>query len=71
MGSDELLRRIVIDSQIMVGKPVIKVTRLTVQFILGLLAQGMSSEEIVQEYSNLTKDDVLACLTFAQDALIL
>ena len=47
---------IIIDQDIMVGKPVIKGTRLTVQFILGLLAQGMTTEEIVQEYTQLTKE---------------
>lgn len=69
MKDDELLKRIIVDSKIMVGKPIIKGTRLTVQHILGLLAQGMTSEEIMQEYRNLTKEDILACLTFARDTL--
>ena len=64
-----LLDRIMIDPKVMVGKPVIKGTRLTVQFILGLLAQGMTTEEILDEYNKLTKEDILACLTFAHDTL--
>lgn len=66
---NELLNRIVIDPKIMAGKPVIKGTRLTVQFIVGLLAQGTTTDEILKEYNKLTKQDILACLTFARDAL--
>ena len=69
MNEKELLNRIVIDPKIMVGKPIIKGTRLTVQYILGLLAQGMTVEEIIQEYKNVTKEDILACFSFVRDAL--
>lgn len=69
MDEKELLYRIVVDPKVMVGKPVIKGTRLTVQHILGLLAQGMSTQEIVHEYKNLTKEDIFACLIFARNAL--
>lgn len=69
MDKSELLERIVVNPKIMVGKPVIRGTRLTVQFILGLLAQGLSVEEILQEYEGLTQEDVLACLLFAKEAL--
>lgn len=69
MEKRELLNRIVIDPKIMVGKPVIRGTRLTVQYILGLLSQGMTIDEIIQEYKNLGKDDILACLIFAKNAL--
>ncbi len=69
METHELLQRIVIDQKTMTGKPIIKGTRLTVQFILGLLAQGLTTEEILKEYTNLQKDDVLACLVFAKNAL--
>jgi uncharacterized protein (DUF433 family) len=47
------------------GKPVIKGTRLSVQFILGLLAQGMTQEEILAEYYRLSPEDIRACLEFA------
>lgn len=66
MESKELLNRITIDPKIMVGKPVIKGTRLTVERILGLLAQGMSIDDILVEYNKLTKEDIFACLAFAQ-----
>lgn len=69
METKDLLNRIIIDPKIMVGKPIIKGTRLTVERILGLLAQGMSTEEILQEYNKLTKEDILACLAFAQKAI--
>ena len=64
-----MLDRIVIDPKVMVGKPVIKGTRLTVQYITGLLARGESVDEILQEYKGLTREDVLACLLFATEAV--
>ncbi|MBS4028311.1 MAG: DUF433 domain-containing protein [Ignavibacteriales bacterium] len=63
------LDRIVINQKVMVGKPIIKGTRLTVQFILGLLAQGETEEEILQEYKGLTHEDITACLSFAKETL--
>ena len=69
MKKQEVLNRIVVDPKVMVGKPIIKGTRLTVQFILGLLAQGMTTEDILKEYKKLTKEDILACLSFAHDTL--
>lgn len=65
----ELLGRITLNPNVMVGKPVIKGTRLTVQYILGLMAQGATVEEILAEYPGLTREDVLACLLFAAEAL--
>lgn len=70
MKEKELLSRIVVDPNIMVGKPVIKGTRLTVHLILGLLAQGMTTQELMQEYKNITEEDVFACLLFARNALL-
>ncbi|CAN5183745.1 hypothetical protein BH09DEP1_BH09DEP1_4590 [soil metagenome] len=64
-----LLKRIVINPKIMVGKPTIAGTRLTVQYILGLLAQGMTTSEILAEYKGLTTEDVQACLFFAAETL--
>lgn len=66
---NQLLDRISIDPKVMVGKPVIKGTRLTVEFILGLLAQGVSIEQILNEYHGLTYADVQACLLFASKTL--
>ena len=53
---------IVIDPAILVGKPVIKGTRLSVEFIISLLAQGWIESEILRNYPGLSHDDVLACL---------
>lgn len=64
-----LLGKIIIDPKIMVGKPIIKGTRITVQQILGLLAQGATIEDILREYPHLLRDDIYACLLFAQQAL--
>jgi len=69
MEKRKLLERIVINPKVMVGKPVIKGTRLTVQYILGLLAHGATVDEILQEYEGLTREDILACLLFATEAL--
>ena len=66
---DELLKRIGIDPQVMVGKPVIRGTRLSVEFILGILAQGDSIENILMEYPTLVKEDIQACLLFASRSL--
>ena len=66
---EKLLQRITIDSKIMTGKPVIKGTRLTVQFILELLGDGSTIEEILQEYNGLTKEDIMACLIYASEAI--
>lgn len=69
MTDQELLARIVSDPKLMVGKPVIKGTRLTVDYILGLLAHGATVAEIVEEYSNLQAADIQACLLFAAKSL--
>jgi uncharacterized protein (DUF433 family) len=54
--------RIIVDPKILVGKPVIKGTRLAVDLILGLLAQGWSREEILRNYPGLAAEDIQACL---------
>ncbi|HEX7628456.1 MAG TPA: DUF433 domain-containing protein [Candidatus Methanoperedens sp.] len=53
MKAEKLLERITLNPNVMTGKPVIKGTRLTVQFILGLLAHGASVEEILAEYKGI------------------
>ncbi|NHJ84799.1 MAG: DUF433 domain-containing protein [Asgard group archaeon] len=69
MAQKELLERIIVNPKIMTGKPVIKGTRLTVQFILSLLANGMEITEILEEYPGLVKEDILACLLYASETL--
>ena len=69
MTDEELLNRVVCNPNVMVGKPVIRGTRLTVQFILNLLGHGATVDEITREYSGLTKDDIQACQLFAANSL--
>jgi uncharacterized protein (DUF433 family) len=69
MDKGGLLERIVMNPKVMVGKPVIRGTRLTVQYILGLLAHGATMDEILHEYEGLTREDIYACLLFATEAL--
>ena len=69
MKEQQLLERITVNPKIMVGKPIIKGTRLTVEYILNLLAHGTTVAEIVEEYSGLTPDDIHACLLFATKSL--
>ena len=65
MTEQQLLERIRLDPKVMVGKPVIKGTRLTVEYILNLLAHGVTMTEILEEYQGLTPEDIQACLLFA------
>jgi uncharacterized protein (DUF433 family) len=69
MTDNELLNRIRTDPKIMVGKPVIQGTRLTVEYILNLLAHGATTAEILEEYEGLVEDDIRACLLFASRSL--
>ena len=69
MKDQQLLERIILNPNIMVGKPVIKGTRLTVEYILNLLAHGETIAEILEEYTELTVEDVQACLLFATKSL--
>jgi uncharacterized protein (DUF433 family) len=69
MKAQKFLERITLNPDVMTGKPVIRGTRLTVQFILGLLAHGASVEEIIDEYKGLTTEDIRACLLFATESL--
>jgi len=60
-----LPERIIVDAGILAGKPVVRGTRLAVEFILDLLAAGQSESEILENYPGLTREDVLACLAYA------
>lgn len=59
-----LLARITTNPEILAGKPIIKGTRLAVEHVLDFLGQGMTTEEIMQEYPQLKKEDILACIIF-------
>lgn len=65
----QLLERITLDPKVMVGKSVIKGTRLSVKYILNLLAHGATVTEILEEYKGLTPEDIQACLLFAEKSL--
>ncbi len=71
MKDQQLLERITLNPEVLAGKPVIKGTRLSVEFILNLLAHGATSIEILDEYRTLTQEDIqaCACLLFATKSL--
>ncbi|MEM9272705.1 MAG: DUF433 domain-containing protein [Cyanobacteria bacterium P01_F01_bin.143] len=69
MSDQELLNRITTNSEVMLGKPVIKDTRLTVNYILKLLGHGATIAEILEEYEGLSEEDIRACLLFASQSL--
>jgi uncharacterized protein (DUF433 family) len=61
--------RIEIRKGVMLGKPIVRGTRITVEFLLEKLAGGLSIEEIVEEYPKLERADVLAALDYARSVL--
>ena len=65
----DLASRIEVKKEVLRGKPVIKGTRLSVQYILGLLGNGAEFSEILSEYPGLEKEDILACLVFAAKSI--
>lgn len=65
----ELSNRVVADPKVMLGKPVIRGTRITIECILGKLAEDLSIEEILDDYPQLERADVLAALAYARQAL--
>ena len=69
MIPEQLINRIEINPEVLAGKPVIKGTRLSVQYILGLLASGADIREVLTEYSTLSPEDIKACLLFASNTL--
>jgi uncharacterized protein (DUF433 family) len=69
MKDQALLERITVNPNVMVGKPVIKGTRLTVEFILNLLAHGATVADIIGEYKGLAQEDIQACILFATKSL--
>lgn len=61
--------RIVLLPEVLSGKPVIRGTRISVEFVVGLMADGWTADDILGEYPGLTQDDLLACLAYARDIL--
>ena len=64
-----VLDRIVINPRVMTGKPVIRGTRIPVELIVKMLAQGISEGEILEEYPHLTIEDIQAALFYAAQML--
>jgi uncharacterized protein (DUF433 family) len=61
--------RITLDPPVLAGKPVIRGTRLAVEFVIGLLADGWSETDILANYPGITHEDIIACLAYARDVL--
>ncbi|MBI2193112.1 MAG: DUF433 domain-containing protein [Planctomycetes bacterium] len=61
--------RIILDPKVLVGKPVIKGTRISVEFVIDLLARGWTTTQILKEYNHLTAQDIQACLAYASEML--
>jgi len=59
--------RIAIDPKVLVGKPVVKGTRIAVELVIDLLARGYSKEQILEQYDHITVDDIQACLAYASE----
>ena len=64
-----LQERIVIDPDVVVGKPFIRGTRLAVEFVIDLLARGWDEVQIHENYPGLAREDILACLEYASETL--
>jgi len=61
--------KICISPDIMLGKPVIRGTRITVEFIIKKMSEGMEIEDIISEYPPVQKDDIMACLAYSADVI--
>ena len=65
MTENELLERITTNPKVMIGKPVIRGTRLTVEYILNRAGHGATLDDLIEEYPHLTREDIQACFVFA------
>jgi uncharacterized protein (DUF433 family) len=68
-GSMSWRDRIELDPEVLVGKPVVRGTRLAVEFVLEMIASGVSEQEVLANYPRLTHDDILACVAYAAEAI--
>ena len=62
-------QRITVDPNVLVGKPIVKGTRISVEFVIDLLARGWTTEQILKEYDHLAPEDIQACLAYASEML--
>lgn len=65
MATNDYQNRVVVDPKVMLGKPLIKGTRITIELILRQLAQGIPTEDILENYPHLVRKDVLAAIAYA------
>ena len=65
----DLGKRIVVDPEILVGKPIIKGTRISVELIVGLLGRGYTAKQVLDQYDHITGKDIQACLAYAAEVL--
>lgn len=61
--------RIVLDPAVLVGKPVIKGTRISVELVVDLLGRGYTTQQVLGQYPHITAEDVQACLAYASEVL--
>lgn len=61
--------RIALDPKVLAGKPVIRGTRISVEFVIGLMVDGWTEADILAHYPSITHEDVIACLAYARDTL--
>lgn len=69
MNTAKLLKRVVLDPSVMLGKPIIKGTRLTVELVVEKLATGESIAQLLEDYPFLKEDDVRAALLYSARSL--
>ena len=69
MDKEKLLKRIEVNPEIMGGKPIITGTRIPIDLIMRIYAQGVSTEEILEDYPHLVKEDIQAVLFYAAEVL--
>ena len=62
-------KRITASASVMLGKPVIRGTRVTVELLLGKLSEGVTIQELLEAYPHLTKEDILAALSYSADVI--
>ena len=60
-------QRIILDPAVVAGKPIIAGTRMSVEFILDLLAQGWSEADVLENYPHIAREDIIACIAYARD----
>jgi uncharacterized protein (DUF433 family) len=69
MKNEKLLARIALDPEVMAGKPVIRGTRVPVDLLIRLVAEGLSFEEILQDYPQLSREDIQAALLYGAEVV--